>query len=287
MRVGVIYRKELRTCFATPLGYIFIAMVALIGGLYSFTYNFFYGYATFETAVAYVPFFFVFFIPLLTAGIFTEERRKNTAQLLYTLPLTTVQVVLGKYFALLTIIAIPLGLLGLYPLLMSLCGTVNFSSAYGNLFALFLLGACLAAICMFISALSKHIVVSALVSFGLLLVLYQMDTLLEGLLTSAKVSYIGFVVIAVLVFVVLLFVTKNIYVAAIPAFALLIVVNLLYWLRMTTLAGKINLLLQGLAVFSRFVPFSQGIFDLTAVFYFVTASVLFVVFTVLAFDRKR
>lgn len=282
-----IYKKDMHTYFTTFAGYLFIACILLVGGIYCYINNFFYGYSSFESAINYLPFFFVFLVPVISAGVFTDEKRQKTEQLLYTLPLTSKQIVVGKYFALLSILLIPLLILGIYPIVMSFYGKVNFVGAYSNLFAIFILGAALCAICMFISSLTENIIVSAVLCFGVMFVLYQMDSFASGLTPSAKNSYIGFIIIAIALAVFIWFMTKNIYIALIPSTIVVIILNFLYQFSLTLVAGKINLIMSNIAIFSKLDRFMNGIFDITAIVYYLSIAALFVLFTIYTFERKR
>jgi len=282
-----IYKKDMHTYFTTLTGYIFMAAILLVGGIYCYMYNIYYGYASFEQSINNLPFFFVFLVPVVAAGIFTDEKRQKTEQLLYTLPLTSLEIVVGKYLALLTILLAPLAVLGIYPVIMSFYGEVNMVGAYCNLFAIFLLGAALCAICMFISSLTESIIVSAILCFATMFVLYQMDALNEGLTPSAKNSYIGFMVLALVLAVFIWFMTKNIYIAIIPSVSLMIVLNFIYQYSLTLVAGKLNLVMSNIAVFSKLNWFMNGVFDVNAVIYYLSITVLFVLFTVYTFERKR
>jgi ABC-2 type transport system permease protein len=170
---------------------------------------------------------------------------------------------------------------------MSLYGSVNLVNAYCNLLAIFLLGAALCSICMFISSLTESIVVSAVLCFGILFVLYQMDSFAENLTGSGKNSYIGFLLLAIALAVFIWYMTKNIYIAIIPSVSLIIVLNLLYKLSLTLVAGKINLVMSYIAIFSRLDAFMNGILDLGAVVYYLSITGLFVLFTIYTFERKR
>ena len=282
-----IYKKDMHTYFTTLTGYIFMAAVLLVGGIYCYMYNFYYGYASFEQSINNLPFFFVFLVPVIAAGIFTDEKRQKTEQLLYTLPITSLEIVVGKYLALVSILLVPLAVLGTYPIIMSFYGEVNMIGAYCNLFAVFLLGAALCAICMFISSLTESIIVSAILCFATMFVLYQMDALNEGLTPSAKNSYIGFMVLAVALAVFIWFMTKNVYIAIIPSVTLMIVLNFLYKFSLTFVAGKLNLVMSNIAVFSKLNWFMNGVFDVNAVIYYLSIIVLFVLFTIYTFERKR
>ena len=212
---------------------------------------------------------------------------RRDRKLLYTLPLTSRQIVFGKYLALITILAVPLLVLGLYPIVMSFYGEVNFAQAYANLFAIYLLGMALCAICMFISSLTESIVVSAVLCFACMFLLYQMNTFATQLTPSQSTAFIGFIILAVALAVFIWFMTKNIYVAVIPSLIVAIALVLIRNASRIALAGKLNLVMSSIAVFSKLDNFMEGILDLPALIYYISIVVLFVLFTVYTFERKR
>ncbi len=282
-----IYKKDLHNYFSTFTGYVFIAAILLSGGIYVFMNNFYYAYASFGTSINSVPFFYVFLIPIISAGVFTDEKRQKTEQLLYTLPLTSKQIVFGKYLALITILAVPLLIIGLYPIVMSFYGKVNFAQAYANLFAVYLLGMALCAICMFISSLTESIVVSAVLCFACMFLLYQMNTFATKMTPSQSTAFIGFIIMAVCLAIFIWFMTKNIYVAVIPSLIVAIALVLIRNASRVALAGKLNLVMSSVAVFSKLDNFMEGILDLPALIYYASIIVLFVLFTVYTFERRR
>jgi ABC-2 type transport system permease protein len=195
--------------------------------------------------------------------------------------------VFGKYLALITVLAVPLLILGIYPLIMSAYGEVNFVQAYANLFAVFLLGMALCAICMFISSLTESIIVSAILCFACMFLLYQLNSFSEALTGSQRNSIIGFALLAVALAVFIWFMTKNIYIALIPSLACALVLVIVNNASKVALAGKINLVMSSVSVFNRMNNFMNGILDVTALIYYLSIIVLFVLFTVYTFERKR
>lgn len=283
----VVCKKDVLHYFSTPLGYIFIAAVLLIGGIYVYMNNFYFGEASFGASINSVPFFFVFLIPILAAGSFTEERRQKTEQLLFALPLTSKQIVFGKYFALLSVLAVPLAIMAFYPLLMARYGQVNFSQAYANLFAVFLLGMALTSICMFISSLSGSMAISAIICFAVMFVLYQMNNFSESFSQSASRAFVGFILLAVFYGVFVWWLTKNVFVAVIPSISIVIILTVIRYISQYAMSGKLNLIMSGMAVFQRLENFKAGIFDLYAVIYYLSITLLFALFTVYAFEQRR
>lgn len=110
-----IYRRELRSYFQGMTAYVFIAFLLVFAGIYTMVYNLDAGYPNFEYVLQAMTIIFLIAIPILTMRVIAEERRQKTDQLLYALPLGMTRVVLGKYLAMLTVVAIPCVIMGLYP----------------------------------------------------------------------------------------------------------------------------------------------------------------------------
>jgi ABC-2 type transport system permease protein len=137
-------------------------------------------------------------IPVLCMRSMAEDRRNKTDMFYLSLPMKTSAVVLGKYFALLTVFALPCAVIALYPLVLGLFGTVNFAGGYSSLLFFFLLGASLMAVCQFLSSLTDNLVVAAVLGVLGCLVLYALPILAYLLPDTALVSFIGFLVLAAL-----------------------------------------------------------------------------------------
>lgn len=167
-----VYKKELRTSFTGMAAYVFIAFVLVFAGIYTMLYNLSNGYPNFEYVLQSMSIIFLIAIPILTMRSIAEERRQHTDQLLYALPLGMTRIVLGKYLAILTVVAVPCVIMGFYPLLLSQYGQVSFATAFGALIGFFLLSAALAAIGLLISTLTENQAVAAGLCFVVMMLLY-------------------------------------------------------------------------------------------------------------------
>ena len=165
-----IYKHELHSYFNNLSAYVFGAFMLLFAGIYTAVMNVQVGVANFEYSIQAYTFIFIVTVPVITMRIFADERRQRTDQLLYSLPLSMSKIVLGKFFALLTVFAVPVLVMCIYPLILSAFGNVNMLSAYATILAFFLLGAALLSIGMFISSLTESLAVAAGVTFVALIV---------------------------------------------------------------------------------------------------------------------
>ena len=150
-----IFKHELSLHFHSLTAYVFGAALLLFVGLGVTVVNLEYEWATFEYALAQSLLFLAFVFPILTMRTFAEERHQKTDQLLYSLPVSTTEVVLGKFLALLVIFLIPTLIIGTYPLILKQYGNVFMPASYGSLAAFFIMGAAFIAIGMFIYFIYK------------------------------------------------------------------------------------------------------------------------------------
>lgn len=282
-----IYEKELRSSFCSVTGFLFAAFVLLFTGIYCMAINLSGGYPNFEYTLSNMTFIFLVAIPVLTMRSVAEERRQRTDQLLYSLPLSMTKVVLGKYFAMLTVVALPFAVMALYPLVLALYGSVNLLSAYGNLLAFFLLAASLVAVGMFMSALAENQVIAAVLTFVSLLVLFFLGDLATYIPTTATASYLALAAMAALLSLLLLYLTKSFPVAAIALVVLEVGMGAVFYVKPSLLEGLVPELLGGLSVFDRYSAFVGQIFDLTGIVYFISFSAVFLFLTVQALEKRR
>lgn len=176
-----IYKRELSSYFNSMIGYVFIAVLVFFTGIYFMAYNLYSGLPQFSYTLYSLMTILMFAIPLLTMKSMAEERRSRTDQLLLTAPVSLTGVVLGKYFSMLTVLAIPMGLFCLCPLIIAANGTGQLASDYASILAFFLMGCVFVAVGMFLSALTESQVIAAVGTFAALLVLYLWDDLMEFL----------------------------------------------------------------------------------------------------------
>ena len=184
-QIKCIYDREFESYFRTLYGYIFTAFILLVAGIYVTVNSLKNGSAAFELTISNMTFIYLVAIPLLAMRVFSEERKQKTEQLLYSLPVKMSQVVLGKFFALCTVLALPLAVMILYPLGLSFFGAVDLKAAYCALFGFFALGCCICSICMFLSSLTDSQAVAAGTGFAAVLLLFFLSTL-AGLINSSS-----------------------------------------------------------------------------------------------------
>ena len=223
-----IYKRELKSYLTNMIGCVFISVLLIIVGIFVTVMNLLYGYPLFEYSISNLtPFLFVL-IPILTMRSVSEERHAKTDQLLYSLPVSVGNIVLAKYFAMITVFLIPTVIMAFYPLILSIFGNVPFASAYGALLGFMLLVSALIAVGLFISSITESQVIAAVVSAGVLLGMYLMSVIAGIIPSSAFASLIGFAVVMVLIALIVWRMTKNATVAGIVCVAGLFLVGSIY-----------------------------------------------------------
>lgn len=126
-----VFKHEVSNYFHSLTAYIFGAFLLAFVGIGAMIYNIQQAVANFEYVLSFVSLVFVVLVPVLTMRVIAEERKQKTDQLLYSLPITTAQVVVGKYLALLVVFLVPLCVIGVYPLVFAQYGEVYLLTSYG------------------------------------------------------------------------------------------------------------------------------------------------------------
>lgn len=285
--MGAIFRHELRNYFHSLTAYVFGAFLLAVVGLGSVLYNLQAAVSNFEFVLSFASIIFVVIVPILTMRTLAEERRQRTDQLLYSLPITTTQVVLGKYLALLVVYLIPLAVISLYPLLFSQFGDVYLPTSYGSLFAFFMMGAALLAVGMFLSSLTDNQGFAAGISIAAILLNYYSVSLAEYTSSTAMGSLIALYVIALLLGVVIRGLTRNENLAYGVTFALIAALSVAYFVNSTAFEGLLPDIMTKLSLFRQFNSFVNGAFDLTAIVYYVSVMGFFLFLSVQSMEKRR
>lgn len=282
-----VFRHELSSYFKSVSGYVFGAFLLLFGGIYTTDINLNAGLTNFEYVLDYMCIIFLIIVPILTMRVVAEERRQRTDQLLYSLPLTMTEVVLGKYGALLVVFLAPMAVIGVYPLILSAFGNVYLPAAYSAWLGFFLLGAALLAIGMFISSLTESQAVAAGLCFLVMLVNYFITSLAGFISTTAFASFASFTVVILALAGIVWFMTRSGLASGVLALVLEAVLLFFYAGDTSAFEGFFPEVMENLSLFDQFYQFVNGVFDLRAVVYLLSVSGLFLFLTVQSLEKRR
>ena len=285
--MNAVFRHEVSSHFHSLSAYVFGAFLLLFGGVYTMVMNLNNLLTSFEFVMGNMAFIFLIIVPILTMRVLAEERRQKTDQLLYSLPISMTDVVLGKFGALLVMLLIPLAIIALYPVVLSAFGNIHFPTAYGAMLGFFLLGAALIAIGLFISSITESQAVAAGLCFVVMLLNYYISDLATFVAATAFASFSAFAAVIVILALLINMMTKNGTISLI--FAAVGEGTLLagYLLNASSFEGLFPKVMESLSLFDRFYVFVNGVFDLSAVVYFITVIALFLFLSVQSMERRR
>lgn len=282
-----VFKHELSNYFHSMTAYIFGAFLLAFVGVGAMIYNIQQAVANFEYVLSFVSLVFVVIIPVLTMRVIAEERKQKTDQLLYSLPITTTQVVLGKYLALLVIYLIPLCIVAVYPLLFARYGEVYLLTSYGSIGAFFVMGAALIAVGTFLSSLTENQGFAAGIAIAVFLLNYYSVSLAEHISATAFGSAAALCVLSCLLGLLVRCLTKNEHLAYGTAIVLIAAVGITYFVNSAVFEGLLPDIMKKLSLFERFYTFVSGVFDLTAIVYYVSVIAFFLFLAVQSLEKRR
>ena len=282
-----IFRREVGSYFKGVLGYLLAAFLLVFAGIYCMAYNLSGYYANFEYVLSGISFIYLIAVPIISMRAVAEEKRQKTDQLLYSLPIRLSSVVMGKYLAMLTVLAVPTLILCLYPLILSQFGEINYVTAYGAIVGFFLMGGCLLSIGLFISSVTESQVSAAVITLVTMLLLYFMSSLASFLPTDASSSLSALMVAAIVLAIILYLLTKNSLVSVLVGAVMIGGLYLWYQADSTAFSGLFAKIMEALSVFDRFETFVEGIFDLNCVVYYLSITGVCLFLTVQSMEKRR
>lgn len=282
-----VLKHELKNYFHSLTAYVFGAGLLLAVGLGALHYNLQAAVSNFEFALSYFSIVLAVIVPILTMRVIAEERRQRTDQLLYALPITTTQVIVGKYLALLTVYLIPLCVIAVYPLIFSRFGDVYLLTSYGSILAFFLMGAALIALGVFISSLTDNQGFAAGIGIAVILLNYYSVSLSEYVSSTVFGSVVALCVLVLALGAVIKYLTKNENLAYAVCFVLIAAIAITALLDNTKFEGLLPAVMTRLSLFDRFTGFVNGVFDMTSVVYYASVAVFFLFLSVQSLEKRR
>lgn len=287
MKIGHIFDREFNSYFHSLYGYVFTAFVVLVAGIYVSGDCLRGGSANFATVVGSMSFIYLIIIPILTMRVFAEERRQKTEQLLYALPVSMAEVVIGKFLALICVLAVPVLVMAFYPPILAFFGDVDLLSAYCALIGYYLCGCALCAVGMFLSSLADNQAVAAGTCFVAMLLLFFLSSLANLVSTSASATLLAAAVLLLLLGLLTFSLTKSKKASLILTGGLEGILLVVYFLFRDHFTGVFPAVMKKLSVFDRYYVFLDGIFDLTGLVYILSFIAIFLLLTTLSMEKRR
>lgn len=176
-----IFDRELKAFFDSPVGYIFAGVFIALCSFFFVNGALMYQTADLNVVFSNINVIYLFLISMLTMGLFSTERSRKTDQLLLTSPVSISKIVTGKYLAALGVFGTTLVLSLVYPIVLNLFGSPSISEIIGTYIGFILLWSTFIAIGTFISALTESQIIAAVITFGVLLIVFYMKALTAGI----------------------------------------------------------------------------------------------------------
>ena len=174
-----IFKRELRSYFTSPMGYIFCAVFLIVNNLFFYLINIYSQVSELSSLFSNMLFMLLFIIPLLTMRSLSEEMKQQTDQLLLTAPINIWEIVVGKFLAAMSVFLIALiGTLA-WPLIVTMYGNPAVYAIIGNYVAIIFATSTFVAMGVFISSLTKSQIIAAIVSYCAFLAIYFLQSIAQ------------------------------------------------------------------------------------------------------------
>ena len=282
-----ILKHELRIYFHSLTAYVFGAFLLVFVGIGAMLYNLQAAVSNFEFVLSFSSLVFVVIVPILTMRVIAEERKQKTDQLLHSLPISTTKVILGKFLALLVVYLLPLCVIAVYPLIFSQYGDVYLLTSYGSLIAFFIMGAALIALGVFVSSLTENQGFAAGIGIAAILLNYFSVSLAEYVSSTAFGTVIVIFIFAALLAWVVYRLTKNEMLSYGVGLGIMAVTVATFYIDSTIFEGLLPDVMRTLSLFDRFETIVNGVFDMTAIVYFLSVIVFFLFLSVQSLEKRR
>lgn len=232
--MGAIFRREVSSYFTSPIGYIFLAGFYCCTGVIFAQNSLEYGSTKLDSVFADLILVLIVLIPILTMRTIADEKKQRTDQCLLTAPVSLTGIVAGKFLASFLIYVMGVAITFVYAVVVSAYAAPDWNVIIGNILGLILLGAAYISVGIFCSSLTENQVVSAVISFFVMVLFYLFSTI-------ANLIPVEFI--------------SNIF------------SKLCFW--------------------DRYYGFTLGLFDMSNVLFFLSATVAFLFLTIRVLEKRR
>lgn len=275
-----VFKREFRDYFSGMFGWIFIAMLALAGGALSAVLNILLGSTDSATVYATLPQVLVVLFPFLTSQTFTKEHAMQNNAWLCSLPIRRINLILGKFAAMLLLFLIPVVLFAALPLLLDSFGDVSYGSAYTALAGYVLMGCALLSVCTFVSSRMYHRIAAVIVNLLLCAAIYFLPVLTDLSVQYPWVGYVACALVCAGIGAYLLIRYRRILAGILTAGIPVAVFTLLYIVFPGFYSDILPVILDYCSLISLLNGFTAGHFDVPTAVYYLSVAVLFVFLTV-------
>jgi ABC-2 type transport system permease protein len=173
-----IFMKEFKGYFISPIAYIVITIFLIVTGWFFFATFFLFGQAEMRNFFALLPMIFAFVIPAITMRLFSEEFNAGSYELLMTMPVSPMNIIIGKFLAATAFVSCMLLPTLFYSAFISLLGDLDWGPVIGGYLGAFFLGASFSAIGLFASSITKNQIIAFITGMTFCFFLTLIDKML-------------------------------------------------------------------------------------------------------------
>ncbi len=274
-----VFKREFFSAFRRLYAYITVALTAIIAGIFFTVYNLNFAAENIVSVLSTMSLVTALIIPVVAVNSYPSRKREDTDVIYDMLPLSSKDVVLGKYFASLCVTMLPNAVLLIYPLIAGMYGTVDHLTSYSVLLGLVLFEAAWLAVCTFMAKMAKSRVRAYVWCYATVIVWYLLAIVNVLIPTTNLASLIAFIVTALAVGVMLFFALRKWVICVCVTVILDAVLVLAYILYPDSFSGAFEGFVDTLSIFEQFNLFIYGVFNLEGVVYFAVIALLFVFLT--------
>ncbi len=173
-----IFRKEFSGYFISPIAYIVISIFLILTGWFFFSTFFLFGQAEMRSFFSLLPIIFSFIVPAVTMRLFSEEFNTGSYELILTMPVSTLDIILGKFMAAAVFVIIMLVPTFIYSIFISFLGDLDWGPVIGGYIGAVLLGTAFSAIGLFASSITRNQIIAFITGMSLCFLLTLIDKVL-------------------------------------------------------------------------------------------------------------
>ena len=187
-----IFKREFLSYFRTPVGYVAMAIFTFISGFVFYTL-FAKGFVNISEEIISLRSLFIVIIPIITMGMFAEDRKRGTEVLYYTAPVELFSVVLGKFLAAMALCFVMFINVFIHMIVAAVCGVHIGIGVFGSILVFFFMAALFISIGLLASVLTDNQIISAIVSFLFIFITQLLSSIASylGTAVSTFMSYVG------------------------------------------------------------------------------------------------
>lgn len=283
-----IYKKEMQGYFTSMVAYLFLACFVALVGVYFVYYcvanavTDFTGYVLPSTCM-----WFAVLIPIITMRLWAEEKKQKTDQLLLTSPVSVTRIVMGKFFAVVTLFFIAVCLLLLFPFMLHFYGDVTWSTIFTGFLGYFLLGCSLLAVGFFISTITENQIIAAVISAVVILLSYFLENLTDNFPGRARYSIALCVLVVIGIMCVFYRSTRKVIPPVVAGVVGIGAIAVTYFVKSGIFDNGLSKFVNWVSVLDRFYNFTDGLLDVSAIIYYLSFIGVFLYLTIRSIEKKR